>query len=99
MLASEKEFSTMEINNFSQYPEEYLMEAWFRILDMKEMCPGQHTQAFILRKFYGGINPWAKCFLYSLTNGRFVIGNLAQTNMVMINLFGKSRNTKKELEV
>jgi hypothetical protein len=74
MLSSEKESVAMKINNFSQYLEESLMKAWFRILDMKEIYPGQHTQAIILRKFYGGLNPWKKIPRLLNTNGRFVTG-------------------------
>jgi hypothetical protein len=53
----------------------------------------------ILRRFYGGLNPWEKCFLDSLSNGRLVTGNPVQANIVMKNLFGNSRKTKKELEI
>ena len=86
--------SSVEMNNFSQYYGESLMEAWYRIKGISKN--GKHTPAALIRNFYNGLNGWSKCFLDSLTNGNFASGNPSHANNLMENLFGNSIETKEE---
>ena len=86
--------SSVEMNNFSQYYGESLMEAWYRIKGISKN--GKHTPAALIRNFYNGLNGWSKCFLDYLTNGNFASGNPSHANNLMENLFGNSIETKEE---
>ena len=85
-----------EVINFRQYSEEYLMEAWFRMLDIVERCPTKHTQGFIIRRFYGGISAWSRLFLDALTKGCFVMSDAYFTTLILKNLFGNHCKTREE---
>ena len=89
--------SSVEMNNFSQYYGESLMEAWYRIKGISKN--GKHTPAALIRNFYNGLNGWSKCFLDSLTNGNFASGNPPHANNLMENLFGNSIETKEETRI
>ena len=86
------------ITSFKQYPGESLMEAWYRMQEIRENCPNTHAQNFILRKFYNGLNTWSKLFLDAVTSGCFTTGNPSFSNVVLISLFGNSGKTKEEIE-
>ena len=65
------------------------MEAWSRIKSINKNGLNKYTPATFIKNFYNGIDGWSKCFLNSLTNGRFVSGNPSHANNLMENLFGK----------
>ena len=87
------------MNNFGQYYGESLMDAWYRIKGMSKNGVNKHTLATLIRNFYNGLDGWSKCFLDSLTNGRFVSSNPSRANNLMENLFGNSIETKYEIGI
>ena len=87
-----------EITSFKQYPGESLMEAWYRMQEIRENCPNTHTQNFILRKFYNGLNTWSKLFLDAVTSKCFTTGNPSFSSLVLVSLFGNPGKTKEEME-
>ena len=88
--------SSVEMNNFGQYYGESLMDAWYRMKDINKNGVNKHTPATLIRNFYNGLDGWSKCFLDSLTNGRFASGNPSHANNLMENLFGSYIETKDE---
>ena len=91
--------SSVEMKIFGQYYGESLVDASFRIKNMSENGVNKHTPAALIRNFYNGLDGWSKCFLDSLTNGRFASGNPSHANNLMENLFGKSIETKEEIGI
>ena len=91
--------SSVEMNNVGQYFGESLMDAWYRIKGMSKNGVNKHTPATLIRNFYKGLDGWLKCFLDSLTNGRFASGNPSHANNLMENLFGNSIETKDEIGI
>ena len=87
---------TAEMNNFGQYYGESLMDAWYRIKDTSKNGVIKYTPATVIRNFYKGIDGWSKCFLDSLTSGKFASGNPSHANNLMENLFGNSIESKYE---
>ena len=87
---------TAEMNNFDQYYGESLMDAWYRIKDTSKNGVIKYTPATVIRNFYKGIDGWSKCFLDSLTSGKFASGNPSYANNLMENLFGNSIESKYE---
>ena len=90
---------TAKMNNFGQYYGESLMDAWYRIKDTSKNGVIKYTPATVIRNFYKGIDGWSKCFLDSLTSGRFASGNLSHANNLMENLFGNSIESKDEIMI
>ena len=88
--------SSVEMNNFGQYYGESLMDAWYRMNGINKNGVNKHTPATLIRNFYSGLDGWSKCFLDSLTHGRFASGNPSHANNLMENLFGSSIETKDE---
>jgi hypothetical protein len=60
-----------EVTSFTQYSEESLMEAWYRMQENVENSPNVHTQSSIIKRFYNRISAWGRIFLDGLTNGHF----------------------------
>ena len=88
--------SSVEMNNFSQYYGESLMDAWFRIKGISKNGVNKYTPATLIKNFHNGIDGWSKCFLDSLTIGRFASRNRSHANKLMENLFVNSIESKDE---
>ena len=78
-----------EVNNFKQYPGESLMEAWFRMCEIKKECFYAHAHIHVLRRFYVGLGTWFRVFLDSLTNENFANASPDYASFVLVNLVGK----------
>ena len=87
-----------EITSLKQYPGEALMEAWYRMQEIRVNCPNTHTQNFILRKLYNGQNTWSKLFLDNLTSGCFTTCDPSFSTLVLVSLFGNPAKTKDRIK-
>jgi hypothetical protein len=51
-----------EVTSFTQYSEESLMEAWYRMQENVGNSPDMHSQSSIVKGFYNGISAWCRLF-------------------------------------
>jgi hypothetical protein len=97
MSTSKDPFSD-KINNFNQYPGESLMEASYRMDEIREKCPINYSQTFILRRFHTRLDVWSKLFLDSLIYGRHHMKPLF-FHPFYGKLIWKPRKPKEETEI
>ena len=56
--------------------------------DINKNGVNKHTPATFIRNFYNGLDGWSKCFLDSLTSGRFASG-IREINKQKISMLGR----------
>jgi hypothetical protein len=96
-MSTSKDPLSDKINNFNQYRGESLMEASYRMDEIREKCPINYSQTFLLRRFHTRLDVWSKLFLVSLKYGRHHMKPSFFT-LFMANLFGNPGNPRKKLK-
>jgi hypothetical protein len=88
-----------EVISSTQYSEESLMKAWYRMQENVENSPNMHTQSSIIKSFYNGISAWGRLFLDGLTNGHFATRDPSFAKYTSVSLFRNHGKTKEEIKL